>query len=105
MFSELSRVQYTDRDRVMPIPMHWRLGYHRILTLGKTAEQGFGHMGFNGSGAWGDSERGLSFAYTHNFATGSLTGDYRLWALSQESLRCADAVLTGKKAGFDRPEI
>lgn len=100
VFSELSRVQYTDRDRVMPIPMHWRLGYHRILTLGKTAEQGFGHMGFNGSGAWGDGERGLSFAYTHNFATGSLTGDYRLWALSQESLRCADAVLTGKKGWF-----
>ncbi len=57
-------------------------------------------MGFNGSGAWGDSERGLSFAYTHNFATGSLTGDYRLWALSQESLRCADAILTGKKGWF-----
>ena len=60
----------------------------------------FGHMGFNGSGAWGDSERGLSFAYTHNFATGSLIGDYRLWALSQESLRCVDAILKGKKGWF-----
>ena len=27
-------------------------------------------------------------------------GDYRLWALSQESLRCADAVLKGKKGWF-----
>lgn len=96
VFQRLSQVQYTRRDRVMPVPMHWRLGYHRILTLGK-ASTGFGHMGFNGSGAWCDPERGLSFAYTHNFPTGSLTGDYRLWGLTQETLRCADAVLTGRK--------
>ncbi|HJE53983.1 MAG TPA: hypothetical protein K8V73_06910, partial [Acinetobacter pseudolwoffii] len=24
-------------------------------------------------------------------------GDYRLWGLTQETLRCADAVLTGRK--------
>lgn len=95
-FQRLSQVQYTRRDRIMPLPMHWRLGYHRILSLGK-ASQGFGHMGFNGSGAWCDPERNLSFAYTHNFPTGSLTGDYRLWGLTQEALRCADAVLTGRK--------
>ena len=95
-FQRLSQVQYTRRDRIMPLPMHWRLGYHRILSLGK-ASQGFGHMGFNGSGAWCDPERNLSFAYTHNFPTGSLTGDYRLWGLTQEALRCADAVLRGRK--------
>ena len=95
-FQRLSQVQYTCRDRIMPLPMHWRLGYHRILSLGK-ASQGFGHMGFNGSGAWCDPERNLSFAYTHNFPTGSLTGDYRLWGLTQEALRCADAVLRGRK--------
>lgn len=99
VFKQLSQIQYTRRDRIMPLPMHWRLGYHRILTLGKSSS-GFGHMGFNGSGAWCDPERGLSFAYTHNFATTSITGDYRLWGLTQETLRCADQVLAGRKGWF-----
>ena len=98
-FAKLSEVQSRKRDRIMPIPMHWRLGYHRVLSLGKSSK-GFGHIGFNGSGAWCDPERQLSFAYTHNFATGSLTGDYRLWTLTQETLRCADKILTGHKGWF-----
>ena len=99
IFKQLSQIQYTRRDRIMPLPMHWRLGYHRILTLGKSSS-GFGHMGFNGSGAWCDPERGLSFAYTHNFSTASITGDYRLWGLTQETLRCADRALAGRKGWF-----
>jgi CubicO group peptidase (beta-lactamase class C family) len=100
VFEQLSTVQSKARDRVMPIPMHWRLGYHRILTVGKRTPHGFGHMGFNGSGAWCDPDRELSFAYTHNFNTTSATGDYRLWGLSQEAIRCADAVLKGRKGWF-----
>ena len=99
VFQQLSQVQYVQRDRVMPIPMHWRLGYHRVLSLGKRSH-GFGHMGFNGSGAWCDPDRQLSFAYTHNFAAGSLIGDYRLWGLSQEAIRCADRQLQGRKGWF-----
>ncbi|MGX5698028.1 serine hydrolase domain-containing protein [Acinetobacter kookii] len=99
IFKQLSQIQYTRRDRIMPLPMHWRLGYHRILTLGKSSS-GFGHMGFNGSGAWCDPERSLSFAYTHNFSTASITGDYRLWGLTQETLRCTDRVLAGRKGWF-----
>jgi len=99
VFKQLSQIPYTRRDRIMPLPMHWRLGYHRILTLGKSSS-GFGHMGFNGSGAWCDPERGLSFAYTHNFPVASITGDYRLWGLTQETLRCADQVLVGRKGWF-----
>lgn len=99
-FNALSQIQNYKRDRVMPIPMKWRLGYHRILSMGKRAKQGFGHIGYNGSGAWCDPERELSFAYTHNFAVGSITGDYRLWGLTQETLRCADAVLKGHKGWF-----
>ena len=99
VFDELSRIQYTQRDRIMPLPMHWRLGYHRILSLGKRTH-GFGHMGFNGSGAWCDPNRHLSFAYTHNFTSASITGDYRLWGLTQETLRCADQQLKGKKGWF-----
>lgn len=100
VFKQLSSVQSKARDRVMPIPMHWRLGYHRILTMGKRAPHGFGHVGFNGSGAWCDFDRELSFAYTHNFNVTSATGDYRLWGLSQETLRCADAILNGRKGWF-----
>jgi CubicO group peptidase (beta-lactamase class C family) len=100
VFKQLSTVQSKARDRVMPIPMHWRLGYHRILTMGKRAPHGFGHVGFNGSGAWCDLDRELSFAYTHNFNITSATGDYRLWGLSQETLRCADAILNGWKGWF-----
>lgn len=100
VFQRMSQIQYQHRDRIMPIPMHWRLGYHRVLTLGKQVPQGFGHMGFNGSGAWCDPERQLSFAYIHNFATASITGDYRLWGLTQETLRCADKILTGRKGWF-----
>ena len=100
VFQELSSIQSFARDRVMPVPMNWRLGYHRIFTLGKAAQQGFGHMGYNSSAAWCDPERNLSFAYTHNFQMGSMTGDYRLWVLTQEALRCADGVLTGRKGWF-----
>lgn len=99
-FKTLATIQNNKRDRVMPISMKWRLGYHRVLSMGKRAKQGFGHIGYNGSGAWCDPERELSFAYTHNFTAASITGDYRLWGLTQETLRCADAVLKGHKGWF-----
>lgn len=100
VFKKLSQIQSYKRDRVMPIPMNWRLGYHRVITLGKRVPYGFGHIGYNGSGAWCDHQRELSFAYTHNFAAGSITGDYRLWGLTQETLRCADKIIKGKKGWF-----
>lgn len=100
IFAELSQVQSIKRDRVMPIPMKWRLGYHRVISMGKRAKQGFGHIGYNGSGAWCDPQRELSFAYVHNFAIGSITGEYRLWGLTQETLRCADGLLKGSKGWF-----
>lgn len=100
IFQTLSEIQSHKRDRVMPIPMKWRLGYHRILSMGKRSKSGFGHIGYNGSGAWCDPDRELSFAYTHNFEIGSITGDYRLWGLTQEAIRCADGALTGHKGWF-----
>lgn len=100
IFQSLTQIQSHTRDRVMPIPMKWRLGYHRILSMGKRSKNGFGHIGYNGSGAWCDPDRELSFAYTHNFAIGSITGDYRLWGLTQEALRCADGALKGRKGWF-----
>ncbi|MFB2537849.1 MULTISPECIES: serine hydrolase domain-containing protein [unclassified Acinetobacter] len=100
IFEELSKIQTFARDKVMPIPMHWRLGYHRVLTLGKRVPTAFGHIGYNGSGAWCDPTRDLSFAYVHNFKSGSITGDYRLWWLTQTTLQCADEILKGNKSWF-----
>ena len=42
VFKELSTIQSYARDRVMPIPMNWRLGYHRIITMGKRAKMALG---------------------------------------------------------------
>ena len=100
VFEQLSTIQTHARDRVMPIPMHWRLGYHRVFTLGKRVPTAFGHIGYNGSGAWCDPTRELSFAYIHNFKSGSITGDYRLWWLTQTALQCADELRQGKKSWF-----
>lgn len=96
IFQQLSTVQNTQRDRIMPIPMHWRLGYHRVLTLGKHVPYGFGHIGYNGSGAWCDPHRQLSFAYVHSYAGSSIAGDYRLWWLTQRALQAADKILVGR---------
>ena len=93
----LSTVQSRRMDRVMPIPMHWRLGYHRIITMGKRAPQGFGHMGYNGSGAWCDPARELSMAFVTSFSTDSIAGDPRLWWLSQRVLQLADGVIKGRQ--------
>lgn len=100
VFTELSTIQTYARDKVMPIPMHWRLGYHRVFTLGKRVPTAFGHIGYNGSGAWCDPTRELSFAYLHNFKSGSITGDYRVWWLTQTALQCADEIIKGHKSWF-----
>jgi CubicO group peptidase (beta-lactamase class C family) len=84
---QLSQVQNKQRDKIMPFPMHWRLGYHRVVSLTKRAPQGLAHIGYNGSGAWCDPARELSFAYVHNFAGSNVAGDYRLWWLTDVTLR------------------
>ena len=50
-----TEVQNRGIGRVIPVPMHWRLGYHRVATLGPAVPNGFGHYGFGGSGAFGRS--------------------------------------------------
>jgi CubicO group peptidase (beta-lactamase class C family) len=52
-----SEVQNRGTGRVIPVPMHWRLGYHRVPTVGVRVPNGFGHFGFGGSGAWADPDR------------------------------------------------
>ena len=47
--------------------------------------QGFGHMGYNGSVAWCDPARQLSFAFVHNFDV-TMLNDIRQFALTEALL-------------------
>jgi len=76
--------------RVIPFPMHWRLGYHRPFTLNGSVPNGFGHFGFGGSGAWADPQRGLAVAMTLNSGVGTPFGDMRMLRISTSAARAAD---------------
>ena len=99
-FEQLSTPQVTGLDAVMPAAMHWRLGYHRRFDIcqneaNETADvskQGFGHVGYNGSVAWCDPERQLSFAFVHNFDT-TMLNDIRQFALTESVLSMIDAAV------------
>src|SRR5690606_11034147 len=62
----LSHVHSRKIDKVVPIPMHWRLGYHRVFSFGIRAPEAFGHFGYQGSGAWCDPSRHLAVGFTVN---------------------------------------
>lgn len=92
-FRQLSTPQVDGLDAVMPAAMHWRLGYHRLFSVSQdnddqaldSKEQGFGHMGYNGSVAWCDPARQLSFAFVHNFDA-TMLNDIRQFALTEAVL-------------------
>ncbi len=85
-----TRVQNRGIGRVVPYPMHWRLGYHRVNTLGARVPRGFGHSGFGGSGAWADPDRRLAMAMVLNSGMGTPFGDLRIVQISTTAIRCAD---------------
>ncbi|WP_201612242.1 serine hydrolase domain-containing protein [Psychrobacter immobilis] len=94
-FNELSTPQFIGMDAVMPAKMNWRLGYHRRFSLcdsegSNDRAQGFGHMGYNGSVAWCDPARQLSFAFIHNFDV-TMLNDIRQFALTEAVLDLVDA--------------
>ena len=85
-----TEVQNRSMGRVIPFPMHWRLGYHRVPTLGFAMPNGFGHFGFGGSGAWADPDRQLAVALTLNSGVGTPFGDLRMVRLGTSAARCAE---------------
>ncbi|MFZ3076112.1 MAG: serine hydrolase domain-containing protein [Psychrobacter glacincola] len=102
-FKQLSTSQLTGMDAVMPAHMEWRLGYHRRFSIcdNESSEvsakdtkswmsQSFGHMGYNGSVAWCDPARQLSFAFIHNFDV-TMLNDIRQFALTEAVLGLIDA--------------
>lgn len=87
----ISRVQNKTSDKVLLIPMQWRLGYHRVFDwFGPKCPNAFGHFGFGGSGAWADPDRNLSFALTLNHGVGTPTGDNRTNMLTRATFKAAD---------------
>ena len=74
---------------VLPINMHWSLGYHGVPTSHGFPKQAFGHFGFGGSGAWADPSRELSLALTVNCGTGTPLGDLRIVRLGGAALAAA----------------
>ncbi|WP_350656850.1 serine hydrolase domain-containing protein [Psychrobacter sp. S1-30-MNA-CIBAN-0213] len=88
-FEQLSTPQVMGMDAVMPAHMNWRLGYHRLFSVCTDTESGFGHMGYNGSVAWCDPTRQLSFAFIHNFDV-TMLNDIRQFALTEAILNLVD---------------
>jgi CubicO group peptidase (beta-lactamase class C family) len=84
-----TEIQTRRMDLVVPFPMHWRLGYHRVVTMRGSPPRGFGHYGFGGSGAWADPERQLAVALVLNSGIGTPFGDLRTVLIGGVALRCA----------------
>lgn len=78
MIPRMSKVQVHTRDRVIPIRMGWRLGYHTAFTSRGALPTAFGHFGFGGSGAWADPTKRLAVAMVNNRLGGTLFGDMRI---------------------------
>lgn len=86
----MGEVQSRSRDRVLFIPMHWRLGYHRVFSYGAHAPSGFGHFGYGGSGAFCDPARRLAVGLTLNSGVGTPVGDLRMLRIATDALEAAD---------------
>ncbi len=86
----VTRVQNRGFGRVIPIPMHWRLGYHRVATLGHRTPAAFGHSGYGGSGAWADPRRQLAIGLTLNSGVGTPFGDLRIVRVGTAACRAAE---------------
>jgi CubicO group peptidase (beta-lactamase class C family) len=90
----MSQIQNTARGHVVPLPMHWRLGYHRVFTTGPRTPNAFGHFGYGGSGAWCDPSRQLAVGYVVNYGVGTPFGDLRMWQINTSAIRAIDSLPT-----------
>jgi CubicO group peptidase (beta-lactamase class C family) len=86
---DMAVIQSRKRDKVVFLPMHWRMGYHRAFSLGASAAA-FGHYGFGGSGAFCDPSRGLAVALTLNSGVGSPMGDTRIARIARAAIKSVD---------------
>ena len=98
-----TRVQNTNLGRVVPVPMRWRLGYHRSFALGHKVPGAFGHYGFGGSGAWADPKRQLSVAMVLNSGVGTPFGDFRILNINNATLSCTESRRTWVPLQLEAP--
>jgi CubicO group peptidase (beta-lactamase class C family) len=84
-----TEIQTRGRDRVLLLPMHWRLGWHSAFTAGGRLATGFGHFGYGGSGAWADPRSELALAMVNNRVGGGPFGDWRIAELGSAALLAA----------------
>ncbi|MCR9094802.1 MAG: beta-lactamase family protein [bacterium] len=102
----MSQVQVKTADRVLPIRMYWRLGYHTAFTFKGGLRTAFGHFGFGGSGAWADPSRRLSVAMINNRVGGTPFGDIRIAAIGSSVLKATKRIARdGASATVLRPEL
>lgn len=87
VLADMRAVRVDGFDAVMPANMRWRSGFHRLFSLQDTPHA-YGHMGYNGSVAFCDPNRHLSFAFIHNFDT-TMLNDVRQFALVETAIACA----------------
>lgn len=82
--AKMRQINTTGMDGVMPAAMHWRAGFHRLFGL-QDAPNAYGHMGYNGSVAFCDPDRGLALAFIHNFDT-TMLSDVRQFVVTELAL-------------------
>jgi CubicO group peptidase (beta-lactamase class C family) len=87
---EIAEVRSRTRDRVLFLPMHWRMGYHRVFMLGRSAPYAFGHYGYGGSGAFCDPSRELAVALTLNSGAGTPMGSSNMPRIARAAIASAD---------------
>ncbi len=88
--AEIGQVQNRGRDKVLFVPMQWRLGYHRAFVLGARVPAAFGHYGYGSSGAFCDPSRKLAVAMTVNSGAASTSAYSRLPRIAGAAVRAAD---------------
>jgi len=98
MIPRISKIQVHTRDRVIPLRMGWRLGYHTAFTNRGALESAFGHFGFGGSGGWADPTKRLAVAMINNRLGGSPFGDMRIASIGSAVMAAAKALRANRVA-------
>jgi CubicO group peptidase (beta-lactamase class C family) len=103
MIPKMSKLQVRSRDRVIPMHMGWRLGYHTAFTSKGRLPSAFGHFGFGGSGAWADPSRRLSVAMVNNRVGGTPFGDMRIASIGSAVLSATERLQAKRGPASRRP--
>lgn len=87
---EATRIHNCGLGRVVPLPMQWRLGYHRVPTVRVDAPRAFGHFGIGGSGGLADPDRQLAIGLVLNSGMGTPFGDTRIIRIASAAMHAVD---------------